>query len=254
MASDAPPTLPGPPTALLRNASLFIDFDGTLVELAERPDTISVDPALHDLIGLLGAALPGRIAIVSGRSIAQLDHFLGAAAGIVALAGSHGVERRYHDGREETPARPAQLSDAAAALVAFAERHPGTIVEEKSFGVALHYRLVPEIEPIAARFACSVSEAHGLDVQPGKMMMDLKVAGGNKGQAVDAFMKSSAMTGTTPWFIGDDLTDEAGFVAARDHGGGGILVGPPRPSAARFHLATVSAVRDWLGDAIRLHA
>lgn len=243
------PALPAPPVGLLRDASLFIDFDGTLVELVDRPEDVCVDADLRDLIRRLATALPDRLAIVSGRSIAQLDAFLGPDLAGVALGGSHGMERRHSDSRLEQPKNSVDLGRVASALDAFAADHPGTIVERKTYGVTLHYRLAPGVGPLAEGVARRIAGEYGLQLQPGKMMMELKVRGGDKGDAIAGFMRSPAMAGTRPWFIGDDLTDEPGFVAARNFGGGGIVVGPSRPTAARYMLWDVAAVRGWLVDA-----
>ena len=242
--------LPLPPVSLLLNASLFIDFDGTLVELIDRPDAVTVDDGLIDLLGRVSAALPGRVAIVSGRSIEQIDHFLGDQARNLAVAGSHGVERRLPDGSISFPELP-DFTPVAEALASFTAMHPGTIIEPKRYGVALHYRLAPQSEVEAHAMVTKLAEKFGFGVQMGKMMAELKVAGGNKGEAVAAFLQEPVMAGTTPWFIGDDMTDEDGFAIARASGGGGILVGPPRKTDASYGLSDVSAVRTWLMEAVR---
>ncbi len=248
------PVLPLPPAGLLNGASLFIDFDGTLVELAERPDRVTVDDALRDLLGRLGCAFPGRVALVSGRSIAQLDQMLGPLTSNLAVAGSHGAERRWSDGIIEHPARGTELDAAAAALTEFAFAHPGTVVEPKSYGVALHYRLAPADEARARRVAAELAKQHGLAVQHGKMMVELKVAGGDKGSAVRAFSAQREMAGAPPIFIGDDLTDEAGFEAAQALGGAGVFVGSPGFTVARYGLPDVAATRAWLASAIEPQA
>lgn len=244
--------LPPPPFGLLANASLFIDFDGTLVELVGRPDEVTVSEELRGLLVRVASAMAGRVAIVSGRSIAQLDRFLGERVSTgLALAGSHGVERRTSEGASCEPDPPSGLDGAIAALADFAAAHPGTIVEPKSFGVTLHYRLAPETGGKARAAVEQAAEQFGFEVQLGKMMAELKVVGGDKGQAVASFMADVPMAGTEPWFIGDDLTDEAGFAAARRLGGGGILVGQPRgETAARYGLPDVAAVHGWLADAL----
>lgn len=243
--------LPLPPASLLRNASLFIDFDGTLVELVDRPDAVIVDTPLRDLLGGLGAALPGRVAIVTGRSVEQIDGFLGDLSQVFAVAGSHGSERRLTSGEVSVPLEMPDLAPVIQALGDFAASHPGTIVEHKRFGVALHYRLAPEIEGKAQEVVEHLARKFGFGVQTGKMMAELKIAGGDKGQAVAAFLEQPAMAGTQPWFIGDDLTDEAGFAAAAQLGGGGIFVGPKRDTAACYALRDVQAVRAWLMEAVR---
>lgn len=241
--------LPPPPIALLEGASLFLDFDGTLVELVERPDAVIVDAALRDLLGGLGALYDGRLAIVSGRSIAQLDALLGPVARTVALSGSHGSEHR-RDGVSAHPVRPAALDEVAQAMRTFAASHPGTLVETKSFGVALHYRLTPDVETAAEALAERLGRAHDLAVQPGKMMVELRVAGGDKGTAVQRMMARPPMTGTTPLVLGDDLTDEAAFAAARALGGAGILIGPARETAALYALPGVADARAWLAGVL----
>jgi trehalose 6-phosphate phosphatase len=236
--------LPSPPRAAdLHRVSLFLDFDGTLVDLVDRPDSVVADAALHDLLGALAERLDGRLAIVSGRSIAQLEYFLGKLP--AALAGSHGIERRARDGATTLPPSPASLSVVTAAAERFAQEHPGVIIETKSYGVALHYRLAPAVEFEAHRFAAHIAGETGLSVQIGKMMVELKPRG-DKGEAIAAFLAQSPMAGSTPIFLGDDLTDEPAFAVARAHGGMGILIGPPRETVATHHLPDVAAARAWL--------
>ena len=244
-----PFALPPPPPGLLQGASLFIDFDGALVDLVERPDAIIVDEGLRDLLGALGAVYDGRLAIVSGRSIAQLDDMLGPIARRLAVSGSHGSEQRWQ-GLTLQPARPPALDDATDALRAFVEGHPGTLLEPKSFGVALHYRLSPGVEAAAHDIAHRLGERHGLALQPGKMMVELRVAGGDKGSAVRRMMQRAPMAGTHPVCLGDDLTDEAAFAMARELGGAGILIGPPRATDALYALPDVAAVRAWLAGGL----
>jgi trehalose 6-phosphate phosphatase len=242
--------LPPPPASLLEGASLFLDFDGTLVEIVERPDAVMVDDRLRALLAALGAAFEGRVAIVSGRSLAQLDALLGGAVEALALSGSHGIEHRWK-GISAHPVRPPTLDIAADALAAFAAEHPGAIVEPKSYGVALHYRQAPSAEALARIIAKRLADELQLDLEPGKMVLELRVAGGDKGVAVRRLMARRPMSGTRPLFIGDDLTDEGGFEAVRALGGAGILVGAPRASAAQFAPPDVPAVRAWLANAIR---
>lgn len=248
LAGHDTPLLPPPPLGPLADgSSVFLDFDGTLVELAERPDAIVVDAGLRDLLGTLAERLAGRLAIVSGRSIAQLDHFLGPVT--AALAGSHGVERRLLTGRIVRPPPPEALDRATEAVRRFVAAHPGSVLEEKSHGVGLHYRGVPEIEFEAHRFAARLATEHGLTVQIGKMMVELKPEG-DKGQAIAALLAEPPMAGTRPVFLGDDLTDETGFAIVEQLGGLGVLVGPVRKTKASRHLPGVAAVRRWLAEGL----
>lgn len=240
-----------PPPGLmeLEPFSLLIDFDGTLVELIDDPGRIHIDGALHDLLTGLALAFPGRIALISGRSIVQLEGFLGSLAARLVLAGSHGAELRWPHGRWIAPERPAGLDAAEAALAEFAASNAGVLMESKCYGAALHYRAAPGAAAAAQDLCRALASTHGLTVQRGKMMVELKAAG-DKGDAVRAFMREPPMATTRPIFVGDDLTDEAGFAAARDLGGAGVLVGPVRETAAVYRLAGVPAVRAWLATAI----
>ncbi|MBR0654652.1 trehalose-phosphatase [Plastoroseomonas arctica] len=240
-----PPELPPPPEALLQSSSLFLDFDGTLVEIAATPDAVLVDAGLRDLLAALARHYGPRVAIVSGRSIAQLDALIGPVARMLAISGSHGSEHRF-DGGEEKPLRPRSLDAVEARMRDAAARHPGALVEPKSFGVALHYRLAPGFEGEARTLVEALAAASGLAVQAGKMMVEARIPGSDKGVAVTRLMQRAGMAGTKPVFLGDDLTDEAGFEAARALGGTGILVGNPRPTAAAYRLDNPAAVRSWL--------
>lgn len=236
-----------PPPAALEGAALFLDFDGTLVELAETPDAIRVPAALGPLLERLRRRLDGRLAIVSGRSLADLERHLPFSG--VAVAGSHGLELRLANG-DSLPLRvPAGLDEARAEIERFAAGRNGLIVEEKPLGIALHFRLAPEQEKPVLVFMDEVARRHGLWLQSGKMVAELRPAGANKGDALKALMREPRFMGARPLFVGDDLTDEHAFAAAAELGGAGILVGSPRETAARYRLASVNAVADWLGAA-----
>lgn len=236
-----------PPTALLQDASLFLDFDGTLVEIVERPDAVAVDAPLATLMNRLAGKLQGRLAIISGRPRAEIDTLLGGRG--YAVAGSHGLELRWLDGRVDAPEPPAKLADIAALMRTWTAAYPGTLVEEKPFGVALHYRAAPSAERHCRTLAERLAESSGLSLQPGKMVFELRVPGADKGAALRAFMAAPPMQGTRPIFLGDDVTDEDAFAAAVALGGHGILIGPPRPTAADYRLPDVAAARLWLEQA-----
>lgn len=240
-------SLAAPPPSILDGAALFLDFDGTLVELAEAPDAIRVPGHLHPLLERLGAMLEGRIGIVSGRSISDLERHLGAPG--IALSGSHGLELRYADGTAIPVAAPAALAGAREEIRRFADRAAGLLVEEKPAGVALHYRRAPERAESVTAFMENLAERSGLTVQQGKMVAELRPAGADKGDALKTMMAEPPFAGARPVFVGDDLTDEHAFAAAVELGGAGILVGPPRESAARYRLDDVTAVAAWLDQA-----
>ena len=95
-----------------------------------------------------------------------------------------------------------------------------------------------------------IAGRHDLLLQRGKMVAELRPAGANKGDALKALMREPRFMGARPLFVGDDLTDEHAFGAAAELGGAGILVGPPRETAARYRLESVKAVADWLQAAL----
>jgi trehalose 6-phosphate phosphatase len=235
--------LPPPPPSLLRDASLFLDFDGTLVPIAARPDSIEVPPSLLDLLAQLQKQLAGRLTLVSGRASADVLHWLKPLQ--VAVVGSHGLERAG-----ATTDRPPALEKGIALLRAVAERHGGVLLEEKPLGAALHYREQPGAEDDCRAAAAEAAGLAGLQVQAGKMVFEIKPATGNKGSAVRLLMSEEAHKGARPIFIGDDLTDEHGFEAARELGGAGILVGPQRDTAADYRLPDVTAVHRWLQTSV----
>ena len=246
--ADRSTAMPDSFPPLDREASLFLDLDGTLVDLIDRPDNVTTDIELRELLIAVQARLDGRLAVVSGRSLAQLDTILGTAvAAHLALVASHGTEFRL-DGRVDAPPRPTALDSVARELRAFADRHDGVLLEEKSYGVGLHFRMAPEQGDAALALAATLGRRHGLFVQLGSAMVELRLAGHDKGDAVRQLMRQSPFADGRPVFLGDDITDEAGFAQASAMGGYGVLVGAPRPSAARFHLAAPAAVRIWLKE------
>ena len=242
------PTLPLPPADLLDGASLFLDFDGTLVEIAPRPDAVEVSDRLHHLLTRLASQMPGRLAVISGRSIAQIEGFLGPLP--IHISGSHGLEIRRADGSTQVPTRPPSLDRIFQRFHEEAALRPGLIVEEKPFSAALHYRLVPDAEQAVQTLVRDLANETGLHIQPGKMMVELRPAGSDKGMALRTLMEQAPMTGTRPVFVGDDDTDEPAMAAAADLGGAGILVGTPRQTEARYGLDGVAAVLDWLEAAL----
>lgn len=255
--SDAAPPRPAaaapqaaPPPLSGDEAALFFDLDGTLVESLARPDDVVADGALLELLRAANGRLAGRLGIVSGRSLAQLSDIFGSLAEELVMAGSHGAEMRL-GGETFRPERPPTLDAVTEAMRAFAGAHAGVLLEAKSFGTALHYRLAPETEEEARRFARGLAAGRDLFVQEGRMMVELRAGGCDKGSAIRRLMAAPLLAGRVPVFAGDDLTDESGFAAVAALGGYGVLVGERRPSAARFHLDDPQAVRRWLAALAR---
>ncbi|MDB5738922.1 MAG: haloacid dehalogenase [Sphingomonas bacterium] len=248
MPTPASHQLPPPSADLIAGASLFLDFDGTLVEIAERHDAVVVDDDLRALVAALARRLEGRLAIVSGRSVDEILAYLvppGAPPGF-AIAGSHGLELMLPCGRRERPEPPETLTETIEELKQLARITPGLVIEEKPFGAALHYRQAPEAAEAVETLARTVAGRGVFTLQHGKMVWELRIAGPDKGDAVKALIAEPPMAGTRPVFVGDDLTDEAGFRAAIGLGGTAILVGERWDSAADRGLPNVPAVHAWL--------
>jgi trehalose 6-phosphate phosphatase len=242
------------PGALDRRAALFLDVDGTLLEIAPRPDLVSVPPGLPALIERCARARGGALALVSGRPVVDLDRLFRPWRG--AAAGLHGIERRGADG----VLRRIPLGDGAAALdrirprlFALAQQIPGLLVEDKGATVALHYRAVPQSEPAVIAAATALLPP-ALRLIPGKMVVEFQPRAGNKGAAVAAFLGEPPFLDRPPVYLGDDTTDEDGFAEVNRRGGLSILVGPRRDTAATHHLASVAAALAWLAGAAGLPA
>jgi trehalose 6-phosphate phosphatase len=244
-------TLPPPPwpaAALLGDWALFLDIDGTLLELAATPDAVVVPDGLPARLCDGRARLGGALALVSGRALADIDRLFPAG---FAAAGQHGLEVRDAMGRvERPPGDDAALRAARSAFMAFASAHPALLFEDKGQSCTLHYRSAPELEGAALAFAESVALRHGeaLSLLRGKMIAEIKLAGANKGTAIARLMETAPFHGRRPLFLGDDLTDEYGFEAVNVMGGLSVKVGPAegRATAATHRLAHPGAVRDWL--------
>lgn len=237
--SDSPPPRLDP-----ASDALFLDFDGTLVELADTPHGIAVPAGLASLLERLSGRLGGRIAVVSGRSLEDLRHHLGGVD--LLFAGSHGAELAYPGGRCVRALVPEGLEAARGRIAAFAAARPGLLVEEKPAGIALHYRGAPELEAESRAHVEAVAKASGMAVVAGKMVAELRPRGFDKGEALRRLMAEPPYAGARPWFVGDDVTDEDAFRAAAELGGEGVLVGSSRPTAAGWRLEGVRDVIRWL--------
>ncbi|HEY5411121.1 MAG TPA: trehalose-phosphatase [Caulobacteraceae bacterium] len=245
MTTDALKALPTPrPLPGFGQIALFLDLDGTLAAIEPRPEDVGPEPWRTSLLHQLQERLGGKLAVISGRSLGEVDRILEGA--VTAVAAVHGLVRRRADGMvEEAPADPG-LVDARARLEALAAGHPELRLEDKGVSIAIHYRLAPEFGEAVRNEATSIAADCGLTLQLGDMVAEICSPGCDKGSAVKAFMRESPFQRALPVFVGDDLTDENGFRAARALGGVSVLVGQLRPTAADLRLEDVAAVRAWL--------
>jgi trehalose 6-phosphate phosphatase len=240
--------LPAPKPLHLAGTALFLDLDGTLAPIAARPQDVRPDPRRTALLERLERLLEGRLAVVSGRTLADVDRILEGK--VTAVAAVHGLVRRAPDGEVFKSAPHPALASAAQAFREFAARDSGLIVEDKGLSVALHYRLA-HAHASAARFcALEIAADTGLTLQHGDMVEELRTPGPTKGDSVAAFLTIAPFVGARPVFLGDDHTDEHGFEAVQTLGGAGVLIGPPRATAARYRIVGVEEALAWLEAAL----
>ena len=222
--------------------AIFTDFDGTLVELAETPDQIDVPESLHFQLERAMRDLDSAFAVITGREISDIDRYLAPLH--LAIAGAHGSQRRRADGVIETadPSTIMGAEEIAHAMAPLVEANPGLLLESKEAAVALHFRQAPELED-TVRMAMeeAVSGLSDFTLVPGKMVLEARPKSVSKGTALRAFMLEEPFVGRTPIFIGDDITDEDGFIAAQELGGVGIKLGEGE-TAARMRIADVASV------------
>lgn len=240
--------LPAPPAPRLVEIALFADLDGTLAPMESTPDAVKPDLSRRRLLDALARALGGRLAVVSGRALGDLDRVLEGR--VVAVAAVHGLVRRTAGARVVTAGDSRRIGEALEAFRALARADHGLLVEDKKIAAALHYRRAPAAEEACRDLARRLGARLGLIVQEGDMVVELRAPGPDKGGAVIAFMSEAPFAGSLPVFIGDDLTDESGFEAARALGGYGVVVGGRRPTAALFALPDVTAAQIWLQRAL----
>lgn len=228
----------------LSEAALFLDLDGTLAPLMARPSLVGPDPRRNRLLQNITHAMEGRIAIISGRSIEEVDRITDGC--IACVAGLHGLERRDRRGEIDSAFAHPQLDHAIAVVEAFAQSRPELLVEKKRLGVALHYREAPDLAGDTLAFARRVAWSTGLKLQEGQMVAELRCPGSDKGDMLRAFMQEAPFADHFPIFVGDDITDEDGFAAAESLHGVGVLVGPRRRTHASSRLVDVQDVLLWL--------
>lgn len=225
--------------------ALFLDFDGTLTEIAATPDAVKIHQDLPVLLQQLSAAMGGALAIVSGRGISQIDTFLTPAR--LAVAGLHGLETRKAEGgiKQIDRHRP-ELEDVKQAMARLVAADGRLLLEDKQLTVALHFRNAPDrAEECRKTVQSAISARPALELLEGKMVLEARPRDMNKGKAIQAFMQASPFRGRRPVMVGDDVTDEDGFKVVNDLQGLTIKVGPGA-TVARHRLATVGDVLIWL--------
>lgn len=239
--------LPAPPLPGVDDRwALFLDVDGTLLDFADHPDQVSVDTRLRDLLDDLYGTLDGALALVSGRSLDDLDDLFCHPPW--AMAGLHGLELRGPDGRYRGvhigTARRSQVRDLAERI---ATALPGVSMEDKGMAVALHCRTAPDrFDALREHVELLLPRLQGYEMQMGNLVIELKPEGMDKGKAVEGLLANRPFCGRVPVYVGDDLTDEHGFAAANLEHGLSVRVGTREPSLATYSLPEPAAARAWL--------
>jgi trehalose 6-phosphate phosphatase len=225
--------------------ALFLDFDGTLVAIADRPEEVQLDLSTRKALMHLDTLLGGAVAIITGREIAAVDRFLDPLR--LSIAGVHGLTRRDAKGQMHRPAVDGGFTSAIeGALHPLLQKHPALFLEYKYGAVALHYRSHPELEQTCiALMETAVDELPGVELKRGKMVVEAKAVGGNKGAAIADYLSEKPFAGRRAVFAGDDVTDEDAFILVNARDGVSIKVGPGETNAT-YRAAGTGEFLSWL--------
>jgi trehalose 6-phosphate phosphatase len=228
--------------------ALFLDFDGTLVEIAPAPDEVRLDRRVPAALDVLRQTLGGALALVSGRPVSFLDAVLDPYR--FDTAALHGAQIRIDGAIRSQAEVPGEMREALRDLVRFANSHVGIIVEDKRISAALHWRLAPQLHDEALDLMRAVARRMGpaVRLQEGKSVAEIVPAQASKGTAIAQLMQMAPYAGRLPVFIGDDITDEHGFEAVNALGGLSIRIGGG-DTQARLRIASPTSLRTILLDA-----
>lgn len=227
--------------------ALFLDFDGTLLDLAPHPEDIEVPSELPRLLYLLSDRFEGAVAVFTGRSLKNLDQHLGCRW--CPASGQHGAEWRFHQGAKSSLSESTSLAEVRKLFQDFSTHYSDTYFEDKGLSLALHFRGVPKLEKELAQLANQAMNSGGedLEVLRGKCVLEIRLRDVNKGSAIRRFLTKEPFKGRKPLMLGDDRTDEDAFHEVLSAGGTAIKVGEG-PTIAPWRLETPKEVRAWLWD------
>jgi trehalose 6-phosphate phosphatase len=241
--------MPPPPDNLEPSAlALFLDVDGTLLEIEDDPAGVRAAPPLVELLLRLSGGLDGALSLISGRPVADIDRIFAPAR--FAAAGAHGAELRLHPDDPVSSTQSSLPAPTLGQLRAFAGSDPGLLLEEKQSGVSLHYRRAPQLEEQCTALVDRLLPDIERDFRliAGKMVFEFAPREHHKGAAIREMMLRDPFAGRNPVFVGDDVTDEDGFRAVNALQGTTIRVGGNRGSEASYCLPDTAAVHRWLGS------
>jgi trehalose 6-phosphate phosphatase len=249
---DRPPLTLAPLPAAVDRWALFLDVDGCLVEFQSLPELVKIPAGARDSIHQLQRLLDGAVAIISGRTLADLDRLFAPLC--LPSAGQYGMNRRSADGvmHQILLPEPATIEFVRAQTLVLAKQHPALHVEDKGYSIALHYRKAPYLAGDVAKAAASiVAPLEGAyEVQQGAMVQEIKPSTCNKGAAVRSFLREAPFQSRLPVFVGDDFADESAFAAVNKLGGVSIAVGADRQTEAKYVLSGPADVRRWLDEVV----
>jgi trehalose 6-phosphate phosphatase len=236
-----------PPIVDLEQYCIFLDFDGTLVEIEDRPDDVRIEAATLQLIEKLRDKVGRALALVTGRDIHVIDRLLYPL--VLPVAGVHGLQRRDASGRLHSPVIDQSIVESIAAQVEAAFlSEPGVVIERKTGAVAIHFRLRPDFEKQCHALARKITrDRPDLHMIQGKMVCEIRLHGNDKGGVIATFLEERPFKGKKPIFVGDDATDEPGFVAVNARDGVSIKIGED-PTSAKYRAANISELRDWFEE------
>src|SRR5450432_4166351 len=231
----------------LDGCALLLDIDGTLLDLAPTPREVWVPPGLAKTLTLLLEKTSGALALVSGRSLNDIDLIF--APEQFPAVGGHGAEMRLSTDNEAVATHaPPMDKELKRRLAAIARLSPGILLEDKGYSLALHYRLAPHAEK-AIYAAVSLIRADlpnaPIEVLPGKCVCEIKHSGFDKASGVRELMMREPFRSRRPLFIGDDVTDESVFAIMPDYDGFAFSVGR-RALGVAGHFDSPSDVRAFL--------
>jgi trehalose 6-phosphate phosphatase len=239
-----------PPEEILRNPAawaLFLDIDGTLLDMAPAPDAVVVPPEVVQILAGLADTFGGAVALSTGRQVSDADRLLAPLQ--LKTCGVHGTEARTVPGGETLMLVPPVPDALVGAVLDVARGAPGVLVEQKSVGIAVHYRNVPDARPLLVReLARVVTGFEGFALHPGRRVLEIIPQGYSKGTALTWLMRLAPFNGRRPIMIGDDAGDQPAFLAAERHGGFGFKVAGEHFNPAEADFASISHVRSWLSS------
>ena len=239
-----------PPELDFKTDALFLDLDGTMIDIAPRPDDVVAPRKLISSLDALSRRLSGALAVVYGRPIVAIDA-LHAPIRLPA-AGVHGAEIRFDPAQPGVERAAPPIPNGVRWLLAPLASVRGVVIEDKTIAIAVHFRQAPDSAEMIRQVVYEAVKAHAADqltVVPGKCVFEIKHARFSKGTALEEFMARPPFKGRRPVFIGDDVTDEAAFAVLPKYNGLGLAVGQDRPGAVAC-FATAAEVRKWLASLV----